>query len=249
MLSPTIVTELSLLAAAFVLCGAIGIERQVSQKSAGMRTHVLVGLGSAGFTLVSAYGFSGVVGNETNLDPSRIAAQVVSGIGFLGAGVIFMRRDVVRGLTTAASIWLTAAVGMACGAGMVPLAAAMTVLHMVAMVVLSPLLRHLPSHDRRRTMTIRYQDGRGVLRAILAVASEMGFQTVVMSTRKAESTAGAEVIAQTRFYGKPPLQDLLTHLAELPGVEGVRLADAPERRDLQRDVTPRRRRAASRGAA
>ena len=241
-LSPTTVTELTLLSAAFVLCGLIGIERQVSQKSAGMRTHMLVGLGSAGFTLISAYGFSGVLGDGATLDPSRIAAQVVSGIGFLGAGVIFMRRDVVRGLTTAASIWLTAAVGMACGAGMVPLAAAMTVLHMVAMVVLSPLLRHLPSHDRRRTMTIRYRDGRGVLRSILAVAGEMGFQTVVMSTRRSEATGGPEVVAQTRFYGKPPLQDLLTHLAEVPGVEAVRLADGRHGRDSEPAATLRRRR-------
>ena len=73
---------------------------------------MLVGIGSAGFTLVSAYGFPGVVSATAIMDPTRIAAQIVSGIGFLGAGVIFMRRDVVRGLTTAASIWLTAAVGM-----------------------------------------------------------------------------------------------------------------------------------------
>ncbi len=247
-LSPTTVTELTLLFAAFVLCGLIGIERQISQKSAGMRTHMLVGLGSAGFTLISAYGFSGVLGDETTLDPSRIAAQVVSGIGFLGAGVIFTRRDVVRGLTTAASIWLTAAVGMACGAGMVPLAAAMTLLHMVAMVVLSPLLRHLPSHDRRRTVAIRYQDGHGVLRSILEVASERGFQTVVLSTRRAESPAGHEVVAHARFYGKLPLHDLVAHLAEVPGVEAVRVAGERQVRDSGSIARLRRRRSPS-GAA
>ena len=109
--------ELLLLLMAFVLSMIIGIERQMRQKSAGMRTHTLVGTGAALFTLVSGFGFSSVLGEYVNLDPSRIAAQIVSGVGFLGAGVNFMRRDVVRGLTTAATIWMTAAIGMACGAG------------------------------------------------------------------------------------------------------------------------------------
>ncbi len=148
-ISSTTWTELSLLGVAFLLCGAIGLERQISQKSAGLRTHTLVGMGSAGFTLVSAYGFSSVLGDDVLLDPSRIAAQIVSGVGFLGAGVIFMRRDVVRGLTTAASIWLTAAVGMAAGAGMIVMAGAMTILHLIAIVILAPISKHLPSRDNR----------------------------------------------------------------------------------------------------
>ena len=125
-------TELLLLLVAFVLSMIIGIERQLRQKSAGIRTHTLVGTGAALFTLVSGFGFDAVLGTEVNLDPSRIAAQIVSGVGFLGAGVIFMRRDVVRGLTTAATIWMTAAIGMACGAGMPVLAVAATALHLVA---------------------------------------------------------------------------------------------------------------------
>lgn len=96
----TSLVEAGLLLATFVLCSLIGIERQVRQKSAGYRTHVLVGLGSCAFTLVSAYGFAFVMDPGARLDPSRIAAQIVSGIGFLGAGVIFKGRDVVRGLTT-----------------------------------------------------------------------------------------------------------------------------------------------------
>src|SRR6188472_1131134 len=100
--------EIGLLLATFFLCSLVGIERQVRQKSAGYRTHVLVGLGSCAFTLVSAYGFAFVTEPGAVLDPSRIAAQIVSGIGFLGAGVIFKGRDVVRGLTTAATIWVSA---------------------------------------------------------------------------------------------------------------------------------------------
>ncbi|WP_458780528.1 MgtC/SapB family protein [Arthrobacter sp. D3-16] len=222
-LSSTASTEFFLLGVAFILCGIIGVERQVSQKSAGMRTHMLVGLGSAGFTLISAYGFAHVK-SEIYLDPSRIAAQIVSGVGFLGAGVIFLRRDVVRGLTTAASIWLTAAVGMACGAGLVSLAAAMTVLHIVAMVVLGPIVKHLPSRDGRRTVSIRYEDGRGVLRSILGVASEMGFRTVIRSTKKLSLEGPHSVVlAVMQFHGRPPLQGLMAEFSDLPGVEAVRI--------------------------
>src|SRR4051794_41245316 len=88
-------------------------------KSAGLRTHTLVGLGSAVFMLVSKYGFGDLIHVAgVSIDPSRIAAQVVSGIGFIGGGLIFVRRDIVRGLTTAATVWVAAAVGMAAGAGL-----------------------------------------------------------------------------------------------------------------------------------
>ena len=97
------------LAIALALSAAIGVEREIRQKSAGLRTHTLVGFASALFVLVSKYGFSDVLGDHVTLDPSRVAAQVVSGLGFIGGGLIFVRRDVVRGLTTAATIWLTAA--------------------------------------------------------------------------------------------------------------------------------------------
>ena len=122
----TLATEAFLLVCSFVLSGIIGLERELRRKSAGARTHILVGMGSALFTLVSAYGFQHVLGDDVVLDPSRIAAQIVTGIGFLGAGVIFVRRNIISGLTTAASVWVTAAVGMACGAGM-PVIAALTV--------------------------------------------------------------------------------------------------------------------------
>jgi putative Mg2+ transporter-C (MgtC) family protein len=113
---------------ALALSSAIGVEREMRQKSAGLRTYTLVGVGAALFVLVSIYGFSDTLERgETVLDPSRVAAQIVSGIGFIGGGLIFVRRDAVRGLTTAAGVWLTAAVGMAAGAGLAVLATAGTV--------------------------------------------------------------------------------------------------------------------------
>ena len=105
------------LAAAAGLGAAIGLERELDEKAAGLRTHMLVSLGSALFTMVGAYGFEDFAKSGATTDPSRIAAQVVTGIGFLGAGVIFRQGFTVRGLTTAASLWVVAAVGMASGAG------------------------------------------------------------------------------------------------------------------------------------
>ncbi len=102
-------------AVAAALGGAIGLERELDEKAAGLRTHMLVSVGSALFTLVGAYGFGDFP--RGTVDPSRIAAQIVTGIGFLGAGVIFRQGFTIRGLTTAASLWLVAAIGMAAGAG------------------------------------------------------------------------------------------------------------------------------------
>jgi putative Mg2+ transporter-C (MgtC) family protein len=102
---------------AAVLGAAIGFEREIHDHPAGMRTHLLVALGSAIFTELSIFGFGAMAGAGGTVDPTRIAAQVVSGIGFLGAGAILKYGTSIRGLTTAASLWATAAVGMAVGAG------------------------------------------------------------------------------------------------------------------------------------
>ena len=122
---------LARLALAVVLCGAIGLERESRGQAAGLRTHILVGLGSALFTLVSAYAF--VDAPRTDIDPTRIAAQIVTGIGFLGAGTIIRQGFTVRGLTTAAALWIVAAIGMAAGAGYYSGAVVTTVVVLVSL--------------------------------------------------------------------------------------------------------------------
>lgn len=102
----------------------------------------------------------------------------------LGAGVIFKGRDVVRGLTTAATIWVSAAVGMACGAGMVSLAVVLTIFHLVTLFVIAPAVRKIPTVDRNRVMHIDYADGQGVLRQILEIATTMGFSSSILRTRR-----------------------------------------------------------------
>ena len=128
---------------AFVLSAAIGLERELRRKSAGLRTYTVVGVSSALFLLISKYGFTDVLTNGTVvLDPSRVAAQIVTGIGFIGAGLIFVQGDRVKGLTTAATVWLVTAVGMACGAGLPWLGLAVTGAYFVV-AFLFPLLMKL----------------------------------------------------------------------------------------------------------
>ena len=126
------------LALALLLGGLIGIERQYRSKDAGFRTHFLVALGSALFCVVSQYGFG-----QDLKDSSRVAAQVVSGIGFLGAGTIIFQKNVVRGLTTAAGLWVTAAIGLACGSGMYAVAAVTTLMVLGGLEILHAFIPKL----------------------------------------------------------------------------------------------------------
>jgi putative Mg2+ transporter-C (MgtC) family protein len=223
--SSSTLTQIVLLLLAFVLSALIGIERQRKLKSAGLRTHTLVGMGAAVFTLVSAYGFSTVVGPHVILDPSRIAAQIVSGIGFLGAGVIFVRQNMVNGLTTAATIWVTAAIGMACGAGMPVIAAIATFLHFVAVWLLPKLGRLIPTIDKDQIFIINYKDGRGVLREVLSRSTELGYEASLTKTRKIEIENKLPLIeTNMRFrHGRGPIEDLVESLSEIKGVTSVQV--------------------------
>ena len=136
---------------AALLGGAIGIERGFRAKEAGFRTHFLVALGAALFMILSAHGFGDVqFFDNIRLDVSRIAAQVVSGIGFIGAGTIIFQRHAVHGLTTAAGLWVTAAIGMTAGAGLYVIAVSATALVLVGLEFLNGLLPSI-SH---RTVTL-----------------------------------------------------------------------------------------------
>ena len=131
-LTTTLQVELvARLALGLILGAMIGFERELHRQPAGFRTHSLVAVGAALFTIISAYGFTGVA-----VDPTRIAAQIVSGIGFIGAGTILQHRGNVRGLTTAASLWSVAAIGMAAGAGMIVIAVIGTALILIVLALL-----------------------------------------------------------------------------------------------------------------
>ena len=143
------------LLAAIVMGAAIGLEREYHAKEAGIRTHLLVALGSCLFMILSAYGFDAFLAKEhTSFDPSRIASQVVTGIGFIGAGTIILQKQVVRGLTTAAGLWVTAAIGLACGIGMYVIALVTTVLVLVSLGVINIYLPYFAQKERTITFLV-----------------------------------------------------------------------------------------------
>ena len=140
---------------AAVFGGLIGLEREYRAKEAGFRTHFLVALGSSLFMILSQYGFDTPLGilPKTSFDPSRISSQVVTGIGFIGAGIIIFQKNVIRGLTTAAGLWVTSAIGLTCGAGLYILASATTVLVLLCLEVLNVILQRFGTRNISVTIT------------------------------------------------------------------------------------------------
>ena len=214
------------LALAALLSLIIGLEREFYAKAAGMRTYLLVGVGSALFTVVSKYGFADVVSTyNSGFDGSRVAAQVVSGIGFLGAGLIFVRRDAVRGLTTAAGIWFVAAVGMAAGAHLYAIAGGATLLYLLTMFGLRPLSGHMP-HARAtvREFEISYLDGHGILRTVMETVSGHGLRVLdlrVSGARDLDDGARLQSITLTAEGSSSVLDDLDDALLQVGGVHAV----------------------------
>src|ERR1700704_5278315 len=210
------------LAIVVVLCGAIGLERQARDQIAGLRTHVIVGLGSGLFTLVSAYGFSGP--GFSRLDPTRIAAQVVSGIGFLGGGVILRYGVTGRGVTTAAALWISAAIGMATAAGFYVGAVATTVIALVALVAL-----------RRLKPVVRRRLGSEALRLELELVPRAALRSLLSELRRRQLRVegleshilddGSERL-QLDLRGPPSLgvDSILSGLAQLEDVARIDLA-------------------------
>ncbi|HTT89130.1 MAG TPA: MgtC/SapB family protein [Acidimicrobiales bacterium] len=237
--------QLGELGLAFVLSALIGIEREVRQKSAGLRTYTLVGVGAALFMLVSKYGFNDVLApGRVVLDPSRVAAQIVTGIGFLGAGLIFVRRGSVHGLTTAAGVWVTAAVGSAAGAGLPVLAALTTAIYFLVTTAFKWLAPRLPGAGPAvATVRARYPQGQGILGTLLGTATARGFTIDSLSTdrpddgkpgRPGQDGPGQDGTAQDgrilteltlQVHGKSGLFELTAALSEIPGVEAVMVED------------------------
>ena len=150
-----------------VMGGLIGLEREFRAKEAGIRTHFIVALGSALFMIISQYAF----GDSARFDASRVAAQVVSGIGFIGAGVIIFQKNVVRGITTAAGLWVSAAIGLACGAGMFPIAVAATLLTLLCLELLH--FFHLRYGEKVVEMTLSATENPDLL-SVLDVLKKAG---------------------------------------------------------------------------
>ena len=159
-----------------ILGAVVGLDREYRAKEAGYRTHFLVSLGSALIMVVSQYGFQDVIlENSVSLDPSRVAAQVVSGIGFIGAGTIIIQKQFVRGLTTAAGIWATAGIGLAVGSGMHGLGIAATLLTLAGLELLSVIFKSI---GMRSSLVVFSTSDKEAINRIARVIYEKGFLLV-----------------------------------------------------------------------
>jgi putative Mg2+ transporter-C (MgtC) family protein len=196
---------------AVALGSLVGLERERGERAAGIRTHALVALGSGLIMIVSAFGFADILGTRAVvLDPSRIAAQVVSGIGFLGAGTILLRKEIIKGLTTAATIWMVAAIGLACGSGLLLEAGVATFLTMLVLVVLRPVRELL-----HRSATLH----------MLHIEADLGEESLLLSLcemcRKAGLTIENAQIQSGRHSEKMDLECRVPDIAHLTRAIGM----------------------------
>jgi putative Mg2+ transporter-C (MgtC) family protein len=163
---------------AAILGALIGLEREIHEHPAGMRTHLLVSLGSAGFTVLSIVAFP-----APGADPARIAAQIVSGIGFLGAGAILKEGATIRGLTTAASLWAVAAVGMAAGAGSWILAVTLTAIAIISLWPLRLVTERIIGRDRHHVRVRLWAADAGVLSRLVSVVEKEHGEIAHLATK------------------------------------------------------------------
>jgi putative Mg2+ transporter-C (MgtC) family protein len=198
----------------------IGLEREVHAHPAGMRTHLLVSLGAALFTVVGAYGFVQAVGDKGTapVDPSRVAAQVVTGIGFIGAGAIMKYGPSIRGLTTAGSLWATAAIGMAAGAGQLGIAISGAA---IVLFSLWPLQWLLSRFQVKSQATLRIRLGLRGLAPLWLVTQEFTRLHVEITDVKSERTANDRYVVELDVKPKPGTASdgLLKHITAIPDVE------------------------------
>ena len=187
--------------------GLIGLEREFRAKEAGLRTHFIVALGSALFMMISQFAFSG------RFDAARVAAQVVSGIGFIGAGVIIFQKNVVRGVTTAAGLWVAAAIGLACGAGMYWLAGAATLMTVVCLEMMHLVHRYVAEKVVEVTLS---SDGETDPLSVLEKVKALKLRA------ESYSFTGGKIHLSLRMRRKDSLQTLQNLVNKL---EGIRIED------------------------
>jgi putative Mg2+ transporter-C (MgtC) family protein len=206
--------------------GVLGLERELREREAGLRTHLLVSVGSALFTIVSAYGFREFLNSGATVvraDPTRIAAQIVTGIGFLGAGAIIRQGLSIRGLTTAATLWVVAAIGLAAGAGYYSAAAITTVVALVALWPLRGLAYRVVRRFRGETGLLLVQlPGGETPGGVIDVVDRAGARIDSIEISHHGDRRNLELMVELR---QDTAQRLVTQVADVEGVLEVRWAD------------------------
>ncbi len=204
-----------------ILGAVIGLDREYRAKEAGYRTHFLVSLGSALIMIVSQYGFQQIIQESSvSLDPSRVAAQVVSGIGFIGAGTIIIQKQFVRGLTTAAGIW--AGIGLAIGAGMYDIGVAATVLTLMGLELLSYIFKSL---GMKSSMIIFSTNEKDIIKKVTRVLNDKGYLLVSYQMEKVSHSNVDTFIVTLVIKARKSTDDnqLLLFMEEFPEVTVERI--------------------------
>ena len=208
---------------AVIFGGLVGFERETHNRPAGFRTHILVCTGSALIMMVSAYGFLNEFGTGYQLDPGRIAAQVVTGIGFLGAGTILQQRGSIRGLTTAASIWVVSGIGLATGIGFYAGAALATLLVLISLLYLGRVDRKILQRRRIKVLQIKAVDQPGMLSRVTGVISDskLDIKKAYLQAHEYDSSLEREVVEIELALVAPQNFDesfLFSRLSALSGI-------------------------------
>ena len=213
---------------AALLGGLIGFERERLLWAAGLRTHMLVSVGSCLIIIVSAYGFRDVLGNgNVVLDPSRIAAQVVSGVGFLGAGTILFRGEAVKGLTTAASLWAVAGIGLASGSGLYLGAVVSTAIVLAVLAGLKPIEERYRRRLQTRSLTLLAARGTVSIEILRESAGAHARRVQQFLLRPSGTEALDEVDVVFARMPEPAFAAIVAKLKALPGVTQVETPDLP----------------------
>ncbi len=211
---------------AAVLGGMVGFERERLLWAAGLRTHMLVCIGSCLIIIVSAYGFNDVLGEKNVvLDPSRIAAQVVSGVGFLGAGTILFRGEAVKGLTTAASLWAVAGIGLAAGSGLYVAATAGTIIILAVLAGIKPLEERYRRRLQTRNLALLATRGQFSIDILRDVAGPHAKRVQQFILRPSGTDDIDEVEIVFGRLLEPAFEEIIQKLKKLPGVTQVETPD------------------------
>lgn len=207
---------------AAVFGGLVGMERQRYDWAAGLRTHMLVCLGSALIMIVSIFGFGDILGTpNVTLDPSRIGAQVISGIGFLGAGtIIFLKREVIKGLTTAAGLWTVAGVGLAVGSGLYLAAGATTALVLIILALVKPYKKRFSRADKHQQIELVVDRRYGSLQEIENIYKEHEMNLSQIAFRQTDDPATA--IIEVNFINTEKAVSLMSIVESFKDLKGVK---------------------------
>lgn len=216
------ITDLLLrIALAGALGGLIGLERQLRAKEAGLRTHILVGIGSAMFMIVSKYGFDDLLQlSHVELDPSRVAAQVVSGMGFLGAGTIIIQKQIVKGLTTAAGLWVTAAIGLVIGSGLYEIGLYGTLMTLVVLEVFRQLSNRLLGHHHLVLLRLTSQSVPSVLLELQKMRIRPTSLSVTQQEGKPED---CELSLEVTLSSRRKITDIYQKIMTVSGIHSLEI--------------------------